>query len=74
LTLFGKKTFGYFAGILKITNAMIKKNLILTLSLFMFYLPNYAQTATKEKELSNAETFSAQSGTLIQKEVVEIFR
>jgi hypothetical protein len=38
----------------------------------MFYLPIYAQTTTKEKELSNAETFSAQSGTLIQKEVVEI--
>lgn len=48
------------------------KKLIYSIIIAFISLSIYAQTQTKEKELSNAEVFSAKSGVLMQKEFVEI--
>jgi len=42
------------------------------MSAVMFSLQIIAQTPAKEKEISNAEAFSAKAGTLMQKEFVEV--
>ena len=46
------------------------KKVIITLSIGFICL--FANAQTKEKDLSNAEVFSAKSGTLMQKEFVDI--
>ena len=51
---------------------MYKKKLMIVIAAGMFSLQSYAQAPAKEKEQSNAEVFSAKSGTLMQKEFIEI--
>ena len=51
---------------------MNTKNIITLIAAFMLCFQMYAQTPAKEKEQSNAEKFSAKSGTLMQKEFIEI--
>jgi hypothetical protein len=49
-----------------------RKTLIMCMVGILYAISVQAQTAVKEKEQSNAEAFSATSGTLIQKEFIEI--
>jgi len=49
----------------------MKKLLVVLISIMAFTV-SYGQTDTKEKELSNAEKFSSKSGTLIEKEFVDV--
>ncbi|MGK0390553.1 MAG: hypothetical protein ACI94Y_003307 [Maribacter sp.] len=49
----------------------MKKVLIILISVLALNI-GYAQTGTKEKELSNAEKFSSKAGTLIQKEFIDV--
>jgi hypothetical protein len=49
----------------------MKKILLLTF-LVAITLTSYAQSTTKEKDQSNAEIFSAKSGTLMQKEFLAL--
>ncbi len=49
----------------------MKKLIYSVLVLFLCFSAN-AQDQTKEKELSNAEVFSAKAGTLMQKEFVDV--
>lgn len=49
----------------------MKKLLVVLMSIMAFTF-SYGQTVTKEKELSNAEKFSSKSGTLIEKEFVDV--
>src|SRR4051812_9637393 len=46
------------------------KKIIITLSICLIIILGFGQT--KERELSNAEKFSAKAGTLIQKEFIEV--
>ncbi|MDD3685149.1 MAG: hypothetical protein PHE56_00145 [Bacteroidales bacterium] len=48
------------------------KKIIYSFLLTLLCIGLNAQTSTKEKELSNAEVFSAKAGTLMQKEFIEI--
>ncbi|MGV3599288.1 MAG: hypothetical protein ACO1PI_15605 [Bacteroidota bacterium] len=48
------------------------KKTLLTILFIIGTVSIFAQTQTKEQELSNAEKFSAKSGTLIQKEFFSI--
>lgn len=48
------------------------KKLLVVLISIMTFTASYGQTNTKEKELSNAEKFSSKSGTLIEKEFVDV--
>jgi len=48
------------------------KKLIYSVLALFFCFSASAQNQTKEKELSNAEVFSAKAGTLMQKEFVDI--
>lgn len=48
------------------------KNLLLVLLSFLAFNLSYGQTDSKEKELSNAEKFSSKSGTLIEKEFLDV--
>jgi len=48
------------------------KKLLIVLMSIMAFTVSYGQTDTKEKELSNAEKFSSKSGTLIEKEFIDV--
>ncbi|WP_157607972.1 hypothetical protein [Seonamhaeicola sp. S2-3] len=48
------------------------KKLLLVLLSFLAFNLSYGQTDSKEKELSNAEKFSSKSGTLIEKEFLDV--
>lgn len=48
------------------------KKLLVVLISIMTFTASYGQTNTKEKEQSNAEKFSSKSGTLIEKEFVDV--
>lgn len=50
----------------------MKMKFTITTAVFLVSLQLFAQTPAKEKELSNAEVFSAKAGALMQKEFVEI--
>jgi len=60
----------YFRLTNNFKNKKNMKKVIITLSIGFICL--FANAQTKEKDLSNAEVFSAKSGTLMQKEFVEI--
>ncbi|WP_321281392.1 hypothetical protein [Marinifilum fragile] len=48
------------------------KKLLFVLTAILVFNLSYGQTSTKEKELSNAEKFSSKSGTLIEKEFIDV--
>ncbi len=51
---------------------MKSKKIVTLMMSVLFAAQIFAQTPTKEKEISNAEAFSAKAGTLMQKEFVEV--
>lgn len=48
------------------------KHLLIVLLSFLVFNLSYGQADSKEKELSNAEKFSSKSGTLIEKEFLDV--
>ena len=52
-------------------NKILKIIMFFTISVILFDIPAHGQI-TKEKELSKAEEFSIQAGTLIQKNFLDV--